>query len=93
MYNIKNSKELAKLINYTNLNNMITDSEMVEFLEKAKEFLKDNYNETVKVFKEYYCDISEFVNHDETYARVTFIPDDLDSDNETTEFRIGKIYN
>ena len=37
MYNIKNSKELAKLINYTNLNNMITESEMVEFLEKAKE--------------------------------------------------------
>ncbi|WP_458454653.1 deoxyribose-phosphate aldolase [Methanobrevibacter sp.] len=37
MYNIKNSKELAKLISYTNLNNMITESEMREFLEKAKE--------------------------------------------------------
>ena len=37
MYNIKNSKELAKLINYTNLNNMISESEMREFLEKAKE--------------------------------------------------------
>jgi deoxyribose-phosphate aldolase len=37
MYNIKNSSELANLINYTNLNNMITESEMVEFLEKAKE--------------------------------------------------------
>ncbi|WP_458404846.1 deoxyribose-phosphate aldolase [Methanobrevibacter sp.] len=37
MYNIKNSKELAKLISYTNLNNMITESEMKEFLEKAKE--------------------------------------------------------
>lgn len=37
MYNIKNSSELASLINYTNLNNMISESEMVEFLEKAKE--------------------------------------------------------
>ena len=37
MYNIKNSKQLASLINYTNLNNMITESEMKEFLEKAKE--------------------------------------------------------
>ena len=37
MYNIKNSKELASLINYTNLNNMISESEMKEFLEKAKE--------------------------------------------------------
>ncbi|MDO5815688.1 MAG: deoxyribose-phosphate aldolase [Methanobrevibacter sp.] len=37
MYNIKNSKELASLINYTNLNNMISESEMREFLEKAKE--------------------------------------------------------
>ncbi len=37
MYNIKNSKELASLINYTNLNNMITESGMKEFLEQAKE--------------------------------------------------------
>lgn len=37
MYNIKSSKELAGLINYTNLNNMISESEMREFLEKAKE--------------------------------------------------------
>ena len=37
MYNIKNSKELASLINYTNLNNMIGEAEMIEFLEKAKE--------------------------------------------------------
>jgi deoxyribose-phosphate aldolase len=37
VYNIKNSKQLASLINYTNLNNMITESEMKEFLEKAKE--------------------------------------------------------
>ena len=37
MYNIKNSKELASLINYTNLNNIITESEMKEFLEQAKE--------------------------------------------------------
>ena len=36
-YNIKNSKELASLINYTNLNNIITESEMKEFLNKAKE--------------------------------------------------------
>ena len=43
-YNIKNSKELASLINYTNLNNMITESEMVEFLEKAKEC---NFNSVV----------------------------------------------
>jgi deoxyribose-phosphate aldolase len=37
VYNIKNSKQLASLINYTNLNNMITEGEMKEFLEKAKE--------------------------------------------------------
>ena len=39
-YNIKNSKELASLINYTNLNNIITESEMKEFLNKAKEILE-----------------------------------------------------
>lgn len=37
VYNIKNSKQLASLINYTNLNNIITEREMMEFLEKAKE--------------------------------------------------------
>lgn len=37
VYNIKNSKQLASLINYTNLNNMISENEMKEFLEKAKE--------------------------------------------------------
>ena len=62
-------------------------------IEKAKKFLMDNYNETVKLTEESEGDISGFVNRDETYARITFIPDDLDSDNETTEFRIGKIYN
>ena len=44
MYNIKNSKELASLINYTNLNNMITENEMKEFLEKAREL---NFNSVV----------------------------------------------
>lgn len=44
MYNIKNSKELAKLINYTNLNNMINENEMTEFLQKAKEL---NFNSVV----------------------------------------------
>lgn len=43
-YNIKNSKELASYINYTNLNNMITEGEMREFLEKAKDF---NFNSVV----------------------------------------------
>ena len=43
-YNIKNSKELASLINYTNLNNIITESEMNEFLNKAKEM---NFNSVV----------------------------------------------
>ena len=37
MYNIKNSKELATYINYTNLNNILTEDEMKEFLQKAKE--------------------------------------------------------
>ncbi|WP_405309804.1 deoxyribose-phosphate aldolase [Methanobrevibacter sp.] len=37
MYNIKNSKELASYINYANLNNIISEEEMKEFLEKAKE--------------------------------------------------------
>lgn len=44
MYNIKNSSELASLINYTNLSNMITENEMKEFLEKAKEL---NFNSVV----------------------------------------------
>lgn len=44
MYNIKNSKQLASLINYTNLNNIITENEMKEFLEKAKEL---NFNSVV----------------------------------------------
>ncbi len=44
MYTIKNSKELAKLINYTNLNNMISEREMTEFIEKAKEL---NFNSVV----------------------------------------------
>ena len=44
VYNIKNSKELASLINYTNLNNIITESEMKEFLNKAKEM---NFNSVV----------------------------------------------
>ena len=44
MYNIKNSKELAKLINFTNLNNMIKESEMEEFLNNAKEL---NFNSVV----------------------------------------------
>lgn len=35
-HNIRNSKDLAGYINYTNLNNMISESEMREFLEKAK---------------------------------------------------------
>ena len=43
-YNIKNSKELASLINYTNLNNIITESEMKEFINKAKEM---NFNSVV----------------------------------------------
>ena len=43
-YNIKNSSELASYINYTNLNNMISEGEMKEFLEKAKEF---NFNSVV----------------------------------------------
>ena len=44
MYNIKNSSALASLINYTNLNNIISESEMKEFLEKAKEL---NFNSVV----------------------------------------------
>ncbi len=43
-YNIKNSKELASYINYTNLNNMITEEEMRAFLEKAKEL---NFNSVI----------------------------------------------
>lgn len=38
MYQIKNSKELANVIEYTNLNNTATEAEMKEFLERAKEF-------------------------------------------------------
>ena len=37
MYRIKNSKELENLIEYTNLNNLVTDEEMEEFLNKALE--------------------------------------------------------
>ena len=41
MYRIKNSKHLASLINYTNFNNMISEVEMKEFLNQAKEL---NFN-------------------------------------------------
>lgn len=44
MYNIKNSSELASLINYTNLNNILSEDEMIEFLEKTKEL---NFNSVV----------------------------------------------
>ena len=44
MYNIKNSKELASYINYTNLNNIISEEEMKEFLNEAKEL---NFNSVV----------------------------------------------
>ena len=35
MYKIKNSKELASLINCTNLHNMISEEEMIEYLDKV----------------------------------------------------------
>ena len=35
MYKIKNSKELASLINCINLNNMISEEEMEEYLDKV----------------------------------------------------------
>lgn len=38
MYRIKNSEELAKHLEYNNLNNIATDEEMEEFIAKAKEF-------------------------------------------------------
>ena len=38
MYKIKSSNHLASLINYTNLNNMINEAEMKEFLTQASEF-------------------------------------------------------
>lgn len=44
MYNIKNSKELASYINYVNLNNIISEAEMTEFLNEAK---KLNFNSVV----------------------------------------------
>ena len=44
MYNIKNSSELASLINYTNLNNIISEAEMMEFFKKTKEL---NFNSVV----------------------------------------------
>ena len=44
MYRIKNSKHLASLINYTNLNNMISEAEMREFLNEASEL---NFNSVI----------------------------------------------
>ena len=41
MYKIKNSKELANLINCINLNNMISEEEMEEYLDKVGEL---NFN-------------------------------------------------
>ncbi|WP_407378818.1 deoxyribose-phosphate aldolase [Methanobrevibacter sp.] len=41
MYRVKNSKHLASVINYTNLNNMISEAEMKEFLMQAHEM---NFN-------------------------------------------------
>ena len=47
MYNIKNSKELARLINYTNLNNIISEEEMKEMLEKIEELERELAEETM----------------------------------------------
>ena len=44
MYKIKNSKDLASLINYTNLNNMINEAEMKKFLDEAHEI---NFNSVI----------------------------------------------
>jgi len=44
MYKVKNSKHLASVINYTNLNNMINETEMKEFLNKAHEL---NFNSVI----------------------------------------------
>ena len=38
MYLIKNSLELAKYIEYTNLSNIATEEEIKAFLDKAKEY-------------------------------------------------------
>ena len=37
MYKIKNSSELANYIENTNLNNIATEKEILDFLEKSKE--------------------------------------------------------
>ncbi len=44
MYKVKNSKHLASVINYTNLNNMISENEMKKFLDKANEM---NFNSVI----------------------------------------------
>ena len=55
MYRIKNSKHLASVINYTNLSNMISEAEMTEFLNQAKELLK----EEVKVMESKLLELEE----------------------------------
>lgn len=45
MYRIKSSKDLANHIEYNNLNNLATEEEMEEFINKAKEF--DFYGITI----------------------------------------------
>lgn len=44
MYRINSSKDLAKVIEYTNLSNIATEEEIIEFLEKAK---KCNFHSVV----------------------------------------------
>ena len=92
----ENAKEAKSALNYAvvcTYPDRDTAVYLFNNIEKAKEFLKDNLDETIKAYKQSDSCTSEFVNGDRTYARITVCPDDLDADNETTEFRIGKIYN
>lgn len=92
----ENAKEAKSALNYAvvcTYPDRDTAVYLFNNIEKAKEFLKDNLDETIKAYKQSDSCTSEFVNGDRTYARITVYPDDLDADNETTEFRIGKIYN
>ena len=75
MYKIKNSKELASLINCINLNNMISEEEMEEYLDKVGQYNSTDFK--YRIAQKYYTALGR-----ERYGmyRVTNFLEDVQED-------------
>ncbi len=86
MYKIKNSSELAKLIEYTNLNNLATDEEMENFLKNAS---KLNF-EGIVINPSYLNMANEFLKDNETNV-ITTVGFPLGFENTESKIKEAKI--